>query len=330
LRNEYDYKRIPTSGRVHEFPFSVQEIRDKITGDVLIARKPKVATFGVSLLHQLSTDIPIILDIEDWELGLMYANWSRFRAPIAGIPRLFDLDSYYYTGIMEAVVDHADKVIVSNSFLQNKFGGTLIPHIRDTKAFDPGRFDKQNLRAQFDLPDQDVLIGFIGTPRPHKGVTELAKAISKFDRDDVKLLIVGDSEGEYVQKVRECAKEKIIFAGAQPYDDIPKWVAVTDIIASPQKQTEGLHGQIPAKVFDAMTMGKPVIATAISDLPEMLEDCGIVIEQPSSDYLYSALCDLIDNDDKRRKFGQVARERAVEQYSMERFEPVVENILSDL
>jgi glycosyltransferase involved in cell wall biosynthesis len=31
---------------------------------------------------------------------------------------------------------------------------------------------------------------------------------------------------------------------------------------------------MPCKMFEAMAMGKPIVASAVSDLPEVLEDCG--------------------------------------------------------
>jgi hypothetical protein len=56
----------------------------------------------------------------------------------------------------------------------------------------------------------------------------------------------------------------------QPFDEIPKWVAAADVIAIPQKDSPATWGQLPSKVFDAMAMAKPIVATDVNDLSMVL------------------------------------------------------------
>src|SRR5204862_216187 len=60
-----------------------------------------------------------------------------------------------------------------------------------------------------------------------------------------------------------------------PYLDFPKLLAAADIIAIPQLDTEASRCQMPMKVYDCMAMAKPIVASAISDLPSTLDGCGI-------------------------------------------------------
>jgi glycosyltransferase involved in cell wall biosynthesis len=99
------------------------------------------------------------------------------------------------------------------------------------------------------------------------------------------------------------------------------------LVAVPQDDAKGIHGQIPAKVFDAIAMRIPVIYTPISDLPTILDGCGVQIERADSNLLRSAIVDLLDDPEHRRKLGDAGRKRFVERYSVRSHVPIVEDLL---
>jgi glycosyltransferase involved in cell wall biosynthesis len=127
--------------------------------------------------------------------------------------------------------------------------------------------------------------------------------------------------------LRCLAGDQVTFYGQQPFEDIPKWVAAADLIVVPQKQTLANRGQIPAKVFDAMAMAKPVIATSISDLPEVLNGCGIIVDSESPTAIANAIEDLHFNPEKARVLGRAARRRCVEKYSYKALATKIKNIV---
>lgn len=329
LVDKYEYRSVDTSSYIWEFPRQIDAILSQVTGDVVYARKPRATSFGLGLLHRRRTGTPLLLDIEDWEVGLFLTYRSRLRAAVTGVPKLFDLNSYYPTSLCESLTDRADGITVSNSFLQEMFGGHLLPHVRDTDVFDPSRFDARSLRDEAGVPKDDVLVMFTGTPRPHKGVLELVEATRSLDRDDVTVVIVGADDSKYVRKVARVGGDSVITIPPQPFDEVPRWVAMADIVAVPQRQTAGLHGQIPAKVFDAMAMGKPVIATRVSDLPEILDGCGVLVDEPTPSALAEALEDLVDDAARRERLGQIARSRAAERYSIDAYVSVLDDLLRE-
>lgn len=327
LADKYDYRGVETGSYIWEFPQPADRLLSMITGDVVFARKPRMTSFGLGLIHRLRTDTPLLLDIEDWEVGLHLSYQSKIRAGLTGIPKIVDLNSFYPTVLMESLASSADGITVSNSFLQQKFGGQMLPHVRDTSLFDPARFDTTTHRRELGIPQDEILVMFTGTPRPHKGVLELVKAVDSLDRDDVTAIIVGAGDTEYVREIERVGGDSVRMFPPQPFDEVPRWVAMADIVAAPQRQTPGLNGQIPAKVFDAMAMGKPVVATSISDLPDMLEDCGVLVDEPTPSSLATALGILVNNLEQREEYGRKARQRAVENYSVDAYAPVLNELL---
>ena len=70
-----------------------------------------------------------------------------------------------------------------------------------------------------------------------------------------------------------------------PFNDVPKYLSMADLVILPQRRIVQAMGQIPAKIFDAMAMAKPIIATDVSDLRRILDGCGIIIEPEDIDSL---------------------------------------------
>jgi|AntDeeMetagen285_2_1112576.scaffolds.fasta_scaffold00483_3 glycosyltransferase involved in cell wall biosynthesis len=329
LRNAYRYKGVKTSKRVYRFATSIPELLTKITGDVIYASKPRMNSYGLSLLKALRSDYPLVLDIDDWESGFAY-HGSQLGAYLKGIPFLAHANSFYYTRLFESLTNLADARTVSNRFLQEKFSGTIVPHARDTDSFDPKRFDKQNIRKELDLPANKFIVMFSGTPHPYKGVGDLARALSRIECVEIKGIVVGADDSNYVRKVKHIAGDSITIRGRQPFDEIPKWIAAADMIAIPQRNTPATRGQLPAKVFDAMAMAKPIVATNVSDLPIILEECGLIVEPEAPEQLRDAILEVFSDKILQEELGQSARQKCIQNYSYEALAPVLDDIVLDV
>lgn len=330
VRDDYEYEAIESGPETHRLVLDSSEILSRINGDVVYASKPRMASFGIGLLEKLWNEKPLILDIDDWETGLNYGRRGKWLSPLIGIPGLIHHNTFYYTRLCEKLASVADARTVSTSMLQNKFGGEIIEHARDTEHFNPGKYNQADARKRHDIPADDFVVMFSGTPRPHKGVEELAKAVADIDENNIQLIIVGAEDSDYVDTIRSIGGEKVTVRGTQPFSQIPSWIAAADMIAIPQRSTPETRGQLPAKVFDAMAMAKPVVATNISDLPEVLEGCGIIVPPNSPKHLSEAILNLYRNRTLRERLGRKARDKCVKNYSYDALAPKMDRIISEL
>ncbi|MFC7114600.1 glycosyltransferase [Natronoarchaeum sp. GCM10025703] len=82
------------------------------------------------------------------------------------------------------------------------------------------------------------------------------------------------------------------------------------------------------KVFDAMAMGKPVIASDVSDLPIVLEGCGRIIKPGDVGELRESILALYNDPELCEELGTKARQRCVKKYSYNALAPVVEELVS--
>lgn len=329
MRNKYEYRAINSGPQIYQFLPDISQLLAHIDGEIVLASKPRLQSYGIGLLAKLKDDVPVVLDIDDWESGFALDR-GRIFAYAWGIRKVVQTNSFYYKHAMEALSEFADSRTVSNRFLQKKFGGNIIPHARNTDIFDPDRFDKYAAREAYNLPQDAYLVMFSGTPYPYKGVSELVQAVASLDCDDARVVVVGAHESKFVDKLRNEGGDSLILRGQQPFDEIPRWLAAADVIAIPQKNTSSTQGQLPAKVFDAMSMGKPIIASRVADLPHVLQDCGILVSPGSVQELREAIVELYEDNERKKELGRRARQRCIEKYSYDAVAPRIENTIESL
>lgn len=328
LAGEYDYRGVETSTQLREYLTAQKELVELIDGDVVVARKPRAVSYGTALWHKLRSKTPVVIDIEDWESGFQLSDASSLRRRISETYiNPTNVDSYPYTRLSEALVRFADGVIVANEFLQDRFGGTIIPHARNPEKFDPGKYDKTAVREEFGLPRDGTLVVFAGTPHQYKGVSDFLAAAERIEDDDFYAVIVGADESEYSQQLRERASDHVIVRGRQPFDQMPKWNLAGDILVIPQRRNRSTIGQLPAKLIEGMALQRPIISTAVGDIPEVLGDGGLVVEPGSVSELESALQTLIDDPRMREKLAKQGRKRFLDRYTHSSYEQIAQDVV---
>ena len=327
------YKFVKISGRFKPY-WQISKLVKKIDGDVIYASKPLFTSFGIGLVKKVLKKKPLILDIDDWQMGFIKESYNRlsvyrrFRFIVSSTLYFYSSGSYWNNLINEKLIHFADEITVSNNFLKEKFGGTIIWHGRDTNNFDPQKYNKKLLREKYKINDSKKVIMFLGTPREHKGVEILINAVSMIKNKDIVLFIVGIGDNDnYGKKLTKTAKEmlgdKYKGFGIQPFEKIPEFLTLADVVVIPQKNNFATIGQVPAKVFDAMAMAKPIIATNVSDLPEILDGCGWIGEPENSEKLAGAIQNVLKNPKEAEEIGQKARQKCIEKYSWDAMEKVL-------
>ena len=321
---EFPWCRYPKFSRIKK------NILDAIDGNIILVSKLMPTSFGIGLQKKNSSGKPLIVDIDDWELGFFYHSglWGK----VGRFLNLSNPNGLPYVWWMERVVASADAISVSNQFLQKKFGGLLLPHCRDTTVLDPLKFDPDQIKEKMGFKDKKVVM-FLGTPRPHKGLDDLLEAFKNIDNPNLSLLIVGaENQQEFLNRVDHLIRDRVVVLPKTPFQKLPELLSVADIIAIPQRRTSDSVGQIPARLFDAMSMAKPIIATRVSDIPEVLGECGYLIDPNKPSQLANAIQYIFDHFDEALIKGRAARERCKQVYDIHNLEiglcGLVEQILS--
>jgi glycosyltransferase involved in cell wall biosynthesis len=307
--------------------FGLASIPGRINGDIIYVSKPLVTSLTPALLSRLGHSRPLLVDIDDWQLGFAehklaaWSDWKRLAYLGASALQYYRPNSYWNAWFTEGLVRYADRVTVSNSFLRSKFGGTVIPHARDTDLLDPARYDGTALRRKYGLPPDRKIVMFLGTPVEYKGIEDLVEALRLLERPEVMLLIVGmDRRDRFCRRINRKAGETLGQAykpiGFLPYARLPEALAAADVVAVPQRSTKATWGQIPAKLFDAMAMARPVLTTRAGCIPEVVGESAWLAEAGRPESIRDGLVEILDNPDRAKDLGAEGRRHCVERYSM--------------
>ena len=291
-----------------DFHGTFMELVEAADGDLLIAVKPHLASFGAALVASELRGVPVILDIDDLDVAL--SPRSRWPAD----PAMTDLSrpkSPVFVSLLTRASGAADAVTVCCSALRERFSGTVIPQPVDTGLFDPARTDRD--RARHDLGFDGPTVLFPGVPRPHKGLEVLVTAVATIP--GARLAVTCRPED---LAGPSWARLPISRVGILPYPSAPALYAAADVVAIPQLDDEVGRHQMPLKAVDAMAMGRPIVASAVSDLPEVLDGCGRLVPAGDAEALASAIANLLEDRDRAGELGARARARCVERYSLER------------
>lgn len=309
----------------------------EIDGDILYAIKPRPTSFGVALLKRLQTKAPVILDIDDWELSWFGGDDWNYQPNIQQLLRdlikpdgaLRNPEHPIYLKWSEKLIEQADGITINNRFLEYRYGGTFLPNGKDTDLFNPEKFDLQSSREKYGLSDYRVLM-FPGTVRPHKGVEDVLMALEQLNQPDLRLVLVGGREiGDgYLESLISKWGKWIVKLPPQPLDNMPEVVAAAHIVVVPQREEKTAIAQFPIKLTDGMAMAKPIIATKVGDIPEILGDKGFLVDAQAPNQIAMKIQEIFNDEDKANSQGLELRQRCIDNYSLEKMATILEQVIS--
>jgi glycosyltransferase involved in cell wall biosynthesis len=223
------------------------------------------------------------------------------------------------SSIIIAVSERVAKALASRSYVEkNKV--IVINNGIDIETFKPSDDQEKQLRDTLSILDQDRAILFLSLISKQKGTDIAIKALNELSHiNNIKLIIAGD--GEYLEEAKLLAKyysiePRVIFAGFISNEDTPKYYNVSDIFIFPTLRLES-H---PIVLIEAMACMKPIIASNIGGIPDVIDDGinGILI--PPGDFRELARqIDILLNDSSYSKtLASNARLKASHKFDMNR------------
>jgi glycosyltransferase involved in cell wall biosynthesis len=223
------------------------------------------------------------------------------------------------------------------------------PNCIDESLFDPakcGTAEIQAIRAAHRIPNDAVVIGFIGTFGPWHGIEILARAIAQLGinseewlkRTKVRFMLVGD--GNKMSDVKQILSGSVgmkytTLTGLVPQHQAPVYLASTDVLASPHvANADGsrFFGS-PTKLFEYMAMGKAIVASDLDQIGEVLKNSlrtgslpedesngtetaiAVLCRPGSVDDLVQSIRFVVEKPAWRSLLGHNARREALEKYT---------------
>lgn len=309
IKNQDLEMRVFSSSDFTDFIRGAIELAKSKKYDFVYVSKPRFPSLFIGMLIKYYSQCPLILDVDDHELSFFKNQPLAEFAELIGSPR----DEHWYkpyseiwTRFSESLIPTADALTVSNIALQQRFGGVIVRHARNENIFDPQLYNRIDVRSQFGYQESDRVILFLGTPRPHKGIFQIAQALDNLNDPRLVLCVIGTIDDKRVaQKFTEYQNARIDFHHNQPWERLPELVSMADLICVLQDSSSPIADyQIPAKLTDAMAMGIPTMVTKVAPLQDLIASKSVIAIE---DNLETAIADFFNTKD--RQILQHSRER---------------------
>jgi len=199
----------------------------------------------------------------------------------------------------------------------------------DTKLYRTDDAARRSVRKELGIDEDQPLIGAVGNLYPVKGHTYLLKAMAIVKEKYPHAMLVIAGRGEILDQLREEAsglgiKEKVVFLGFS--EKIPAFLQGLDIFALPSL-SEGL----PLSVLEAMAAGKPVIATNVGGISEVLNDgyAELLVPPRNPDVLAEKILLLLRNPELANRLRELGRMKVEKEFSlnsmMEKYQELYRN-----
>lgn len=237
------------------------------------------AGFGAVILGKVF-NIPVIIT-EHWSVfpRHLLSSFQRFKSRYAMNAASILLP------VSENLMGHIKTYGINNKYY-------VVPNTVDTGVFTP-------------LPSDEIVkkdlkrILLVARLVPVKGIPYLLQALSrlKIKRQDFKLDIIGDGMNinEYQELTKSLEIEDVVeFHGVKNRVEVAEYIRNCDFYVQPS-----LYETFGVTYIEAMACGKPVIATNVGGVSEIInEKNGILIPPEDIEAIYKAMEYMLDNYSK--------------------------------
>jgi glycosyltransferase involved in cell wall biosynthesis len=198
--------------------------------------------------------------------------------------------------------------------------------VADCEAGSVDESARRDVRREFNIPDETTIIGMVARIDQQKDYETLAKAAARVVAvaPGAHFLVVGSHSNDEAQRKHfEKVKLWLRTNNVVPYftftdlrTDVPRLLRAMDIVVL-STHYEGL----PLAVLEAMACGKPVVATAVDGVPEIVidNDTGLLFSHRDDSELASHLLALIRDRSRAALLGERARSFVQAHFNQEQF-----------
>jgi len=188
-----------------------------------------------------------------------------------------------------------------------------IPYGVDTAQFSPGLAD-EGVRERLGVARGSLLVLAVGRLVEKKGFRYLIEAAAR--APEVQVLIAGDGDlRQELERLAAARGARVRLLGNVERELLAATLAAADAVAVPSVvDRAGNVDGLPNVLLEAMAAGRPVVASQVAGIPDVVIDGhnGLLVPERDPDSLASALRRLAQEPDTRTRLGQAARRTALE------------------
>jgi len=277
----------------------------------------------------------LIKKILKWKkinVKLIYDSHEHWPASWSQMVSSFYLKKIIYSMVScweKWAMKHCDAVFTANKIVK-KHLESLNKNIKIEVLYNCPILTSSSSSSKNDSQSCHMIICHEGSLSFKRGLKEMIESLKRIRdkiNNNIKLLIVGDI---FAQKEKKWLNEKIIeyklkknieFTGWLPYHEIGDKIQKCNVGLILFKPT--LNNKLagpPNKLFNYMQYGLPIIAPSFCFETKNIIDetnCGILIQSITTENVYNAVKNLLNDHKKNKKMGENGRKAVLEKYNWE-------------
>ena len=194
----------------------------------------------------------------------------------------------------------------------------FLPNGIDTELFHPDVLARNCMRKEWDVADNELLIGTVGRIDPQKDLSTFVKAAALVRMEHVKLrfVCVGAGPEDYQQRMKNLTTQlnlsELLWAGS--HTDMPAVYNALDVLVS-----SSIGEGFPNVVAEAMACEKPCVVTTVGDSAILIAETGIGVSPGNPEALAESILRMLEiSETERTRLGKKARQRIAENFSLQK------------
>jgi glycosyltransferase involved in cell wall biosynthesis len=244
----------------------------------------------------------------------MHTIHSTAEREGANIEKIFYWIAFKLLNVQPMAISPA----ISNS-VQNLYKVHNVPFIYNgipVKNYIRNDDVRSKMRQSLNISNDNVVLIHVGRFSPVKNHALLVEAFSKVHAQNKKVILILVGDGDLKPKIESMVRAQSIsnyvqFLGLRK--EIPELLAAADIFAL-SSDWEG----VPLAIAEAMAAGKPVVATAVGGVPDMITDqvSGFLVKHNDAESMAHVILNLANDRALASKVGEAGRAIAQDRFDV--------------
>jgi teichuronic acid biosynthesis glycosyltransferase TuaC len=222
--------------------------------------------------------------------------------------------------IRRAVRDAAAVIAVSSALATRiaSLTGVAAQHLpigSNLRGLAQAAVPRGDARRGVGLPDERIVVLYVGNLLQAKGVRELADAILRLGDPYLGVFVGRGPEAGYgTSATTGASPSRLEYVGERPHAEVVRYMSAADVLVLPS-HSEGL----PTVLVEAGALGLPVIASYVGGIPELLRpDRGVILPDTSVDAIVASLRAFVADRARSTDAARRLRDHVVQAYDVDR------------
>jgi glycosyltransferase involved in cell wall biosynthesis len=185
----------------------------------------------------------------------------------------------------------------------------------DVERFRPDPRSRRAVRERLGWLDDTPVVGYLGRFVPEKGLGTLMRALESATQPWRALIVGGGPMLPELTAFSEAHPDRVRVLTGVVHDEVPAHLNAMDLLCAPSETTSRWREQFGRMLIEAMACGVPVIASRSGEIPHVIADVGVLVDERDVVQWTCAVDSLLSNPRTRRDLSARGITRARERFA---------------